>query len=154
MPSSSTCSLRRTAPGANVFNSAITRRNSHVSCFWANIRPMHGDRQKHIESARTGLVPFLAKIETNDREVFISFVLPAYSCIDNVSSPSFVEDSFPDVLESRGPKNVGKFRCAGLQSSCLEAPPTQLPEVFLEFEVADRCSVRRSFRLGPEALSR
>lgn len=27
------------------------------------------DRQKHIESARAGLVPFLAKAETNDREV-------------------------------------------------------------------------------------
>jgi hypothetical protein len=68
------------------------------------------ERNKHVDSTRAGLIPFLTKIESNDREVH-SF-LSSYQrilVIDSVSRPTFAEDKLSTYLRVEGRKTSGSF---------------------------------------------
>lgn len=94
----------------SVFNSANNETELSRLMFLGEYSSDAKERNKHIDSTRTGLIPFLTKIESNDREVH-SF-LSSYRrilVIDNVSRPTFVEDKLSTYLRVEGRKTSGSF---------------------------------------------
>ncbi len=68
------------------------------------------ERNKHIESVRAGLIPFLTKAEGGDPAVH-SF-LSSYRrilVIDNGSQPNFVEDKLSSYLRVESRRITGDF---------------------------------------------